>query len=196
MDMYQPYLDLSGVILYQHPFQFFMRSNVLCLGGDQILHDWLRTTDAWTLTKEHFYTQFEMSFFDVSLPPSLAWVTSDHTLKCIETVFATEFHIKGFQTTGITAHLLQNGHTIGIHNDYLEGEETHRLIIQVNPGWQENNGGFLMLFNSDRSSDVAKVIKPINNSCFGFEISPNSFHAVSTVHNYSRYTLVYSFKAY
>ena len=87
------------------------------------------------------------------------------------------------------------GQRIAIHNDYLIGEETHRLIVQVNRGLKDEDGGFFMLFNSFDASDVHRVLRPIHGSAIGFEISPASHHAVSRLYGEERYTLVYSFYA-
>jgi hypothetical protein len=85
-----------------------------------------------------------------------------------------------------------SGQTIRIHNDYIGGEETHWILVQINRGWDDANGGMLMLFDGPRMEDVARVVRPLHASATGFEISPPSFHAVSTIHSGERYTLVYS----
>src|SRR3954465_12073601 len=82
-----------------------------------------------------------------------------------------------------------------IHNDYIGGEETHRLLVQLNRGWDVQDGGVLLLFGSVRPGDICRAVKPSHRSGFAFEISPNSFHAVSRMVNGERYTLVYSFRA-
>jgi Rps23 Pro-64 3,4-dihydroxylase Tpa1-like proline 4-hydroxylase len=92
------------------------------------------------------------------------------------------------------AHKLVNGQKIAIHNDFNNGDETHRLVIHINPHWKEENGGFLMLFSSSNAEDLSKIINPINNTAFGFEISSSSHHAVSKIYDYIRYTIVYTFK--
>jgi hypothetical protein len=38
----------------------------------------------------------------------------------------------------MSAHKLTAGQTIRIHNDWIRGEETHRVLIQVNDGWSMN----------------------------------------------------------
>jgi Rps23 Pro-64 3,4-dihydroxylase Tpa1-like proline 4-hydroxylase len=95
----------------------------------------------------------------------------------------------------VTAHKLLPGQTIRIHNDYVEGGESHRLLIQLNRGWTDSQGGLLMLFDSSRIDDVRRVIRPLHASATAFAISAKSFHAVSTIRGGERYTLVYSFKA-
>lgn len=93
----------------------------------------------------------------------------------------------------IIAHKLIDNQTIRIHNDYLENEDSdsHRLLIQLNPNWQEENGGFLMFF--DEQEEITDIILPTVGSIQGFEISRISNHAVSTIHNAERYTLTFYF---
>ena len=105
------------------------------------------------------------------------------------------FEVALEDSVGIVAHKLVPGQKIGIHNDCLEGEETHRLIIQLNSGWEKDYGGYFMTFNSDDAQDVHQVITPTHNSAIGFAIIQNSHHAVSTVYKANRYTIVCSFKA-
>jgi Rps23 Pro-64 3,4-dihydroxylase Tpa1-like proline 4-hydroxylase len=95
----------------------------------------------------------------------------------------------------ITAHKLNRTQKIRIHNDCRQGGETHRFLIQLNRGWNEANGGLLMLFGGPTVEMLADIISPISRSAFGFEISQASYHAVSQVHHGDRYTLVFSFYA-
>lgn len=177
------------------PFKHFTVDNILNNGLEAIIHDWFEHTDAWGLTEMDFYTQFEFSLFDVVLPNALECLIKDETLTKIEEQFLDVFGNKNYEIVGITAHKLMNGHKIGVHNDFIGDEETHRLLIQINPHWQDDNGGFLMLFNSQDSQDINKIVRPLNNLGFAFEITDKSYHAVSTVYDYSRYTIVYTFKA-
>jgi hypothetical protein len=75
----------------------------------------------------------------------------------------------------------------------LGPEETHRLLIQLNTGWEPKQGGLLMLFGSDSPESLQHVILPAHDSGLAFEISPSSFHAVSTIKRGVRYTIVYTF---
>ena len=94
----------------------------------------------------------------------------------------------------MVAHKLVNSQHIGVHNDYINGDETHRLVLHFNPDWKEENGGYLLLFNSSNANDISQVVSPLNNSAFGFEISKRSHHAVSKIYDFIRYTIVYTFK--
>ena len=93
----------------------------------------------------------------------------------------------------VNAHRLTPGQVIRVHNDYIAGAETHRLLIQLNAGWATAQGGLLMLFEEEDVASVRNVILPVHGSGFAFEISPRSFHAVSEIRNGERYTLVYTF---
>ena len=93
----------------------------------------------------------------------------------------------------VTAHKLIEGHKMGIHNDYIGEQETHRLVVQVNPFWTAEHGGYLMLFEANNPEKVSKLVQPLNNTAIGFEISKASYHAVSMVSKSPRYTVVYTF---
>ncbi len=95
----------------------------------------------------------------------------------------------------VTAHKLVSGQTIRVHNDYRPKGETHRLLIQLNRGWADEQGGLLLLFGSAGANDVRRILRPTHRSAMAFAISPLSFHAVSTIQRGERYTLVYSFQA-
>jgi hypothetical protein len=76
----------------------------------------------------------------------------------------------------------------------LGAEESHRLLIQINEGWEASQGGLLMLLGSAEPESVQSVLLPVHGSGFAFEISPKSFHAVSSIITGERYTLVYTFR--
>ncbi|WP_292625538.1 cyclophane-containing peptide 2OG-Fe(II) oxygenase YhhC [Mesorhizobium sp.] len=100
----------------------------------------------------------------------------------------------GIELVEVTAHRMVVGQTIRIHNDFRLGGETHRILVQLNRGWADDQGGLLMLFGSGDADDVRRVIRPVHGSGLGFNISKSSFHAVSTINVGERFTLVYSFR--
>lgn len=51
-----------------------------------------------------------------------------------------------------------------------------------------------MLFADDTPESVRHVVMPTHGSGFAFEISPVSYHAVSSIRSGERYTLVYTFR--
>jgi Rps23 Pro-64 3,4-dihydroxylase Tpa1-like proline 4-hydroxylase len=188
-------IDLSTLEAEAAPFPYCYDTQVLLGGMDLLVYEWLSQTDLWRITHADFYDQYEFSLWDVALPQALQALQSQATVAAITAKFREVFHLSDIQLVGITAHKLVDGQRIAIHNDYIEGEETHRLVIHFNPNWSEENGGLFMIFASPQVEDLSKVILPIHNSAIGFEISRRSHHAVSTIHGLTRYSIVYTFKA-
>jgi len=187
------YIDLSSVEIGNQPFPHFCSPSALRSGIAFQLFDWLQHTGEWSLTETEFYEQYEFNLLSVDLPNNLRWLISGDTIAIVERRFKTAFAIQSLNLVGVTAHKLINGQRIGIHNDFINGDETHRLVLHINPYWKEENGGYLMLFDSADVQDVSKIISPINNTAFAFEISGDSHHAISKIYDFIRYTIVYTF---
>jgi len=143
--------------------------------ADDVL-DWLESDAPWQLRIADFYEQHEFSFADVLVPRAVGQVEADLD-----------------ERIDITAHKLTAGQRIRIHNDFIPGEESHRLLIQLNRGWSDDNGGALVFFNSEDPRDVHRMLRPVHNTGVLFEISPSSLHAVTPISAGERFTLVLSF---
>ncbi|HEY2293620.1 MAG TPA: cyclophane-containing peptide 2OG-Fe(II) oxygenase YhhC [Thermoanaerobaculia bacterium] len=156
---------------------------------------WLETDALWQLVETDFYEQYEINLADISLPPHLEFLSGRRFLDDLRLKVEHIFSIRLGEKIDCTVHKLTSGQRIRIHNDFIPGEETHRLLIQLNRGWHNDQGGFLMLFNSADPSDVHRVLSPSHDSVVGFAISEDSNHAVSTIHGGERFTLVFSFYA-
>lgn len=155
---------------------------------------WLETEAPWKLRIADFYEQHEFGLSEDTLPPSLRDLIAPQAVSAYIEAMVTPIASGGMRLVEATAHKLSSGQTIRIHNDYIGGEETHRLLVQLNRGWADENGGFLMLFSSPNADDLARIIRPAHGSAVGFEISPVSYHAVSRMVRGERYTLVFSFQ--
>lgn len=177
------------------PFHYFLAARCLSKSLELSLLNWLETAAPWQLKETDFYEQYEFSLLSVDLPDDVRALTSDAALGAARHRMEQIFSCALTERVELVAHKLIAGQRIAIHNDYLPGEETHRLTIQLNRGLQDDDGGFFMLFNSFDASDVHRIVRPVSNSGIGFEIGPASNHAVSRVHGGARYTLVYSFHA-
>lgn len=155
---------------------------------------WLSTEAPWALRVEDFYEQHEFSLLNVPLGEAIAPLASEEFIEEVrqglEQAFAPG---RSLRLVDVNAHRLTPGQVIRVHNDYIEGAETHRLLIQLNAGWTAAQGGLLMLFEDEDVASVRNVILPEHGSGFAFEISPGSFHAVSEIRNGERFTLVYTF---
>jgi Rps23 Pro-64 3,4-dihydroxylase Tpa1-like proline 4-hydroxylase len=176
------------------PFPHAVSGRALSMPLANAVLEWFETAAPWRLRIESFYEQYELNLHQVGLAPDLVPLISDAIIKAIVAQMLSPLTGDRLVLVEANAHKLLPGQTIRIHNDFIGGEETHRVLIQINRNWTDQNGGMLMLFSSPVVDDIARLIRPIHGSGMAFEISPASFHAVSTIHAGERYTLVYSFK--
>jgi Rps23 Pro-64 3,4-dihydroxylase Tpa1-like proline 4-hydroxylase len=185
--------ELDEVKFFSKPFEYFTASSFFKNDVNTTLLKWFEESAPWTLVVKDFYEQYEFSFFDAELPGHIDFLTNSASLLDVKTRIEEVFGVRLAERVDFSAHKLVGGQTIRIHNDFIAGQESHRLVIQLNRGWNSKDGGLLLLFNSDDPKDVHKLVPPLNESCLGFRISPNSNHAVSTIHDAERYSVVYSF---
>ncbi|MFD4121318.1 cyclophane-containing peptide 2OG-Fe(II) oxygenase YhhC [Alcaligenes faecalis] len=166
-----------------------------CLSPDICtkLLEWLEADAPWSLRIADFYEQHEFSFDDVKLPTPIAEAFSQTEMEKLRSHVEQFFNTSLSSRIDVTAHRLTYGQRIRIHNDFIPGEESHRLLIQLNRGWQDSNGGMLVFFNSNNPADIHRVLRPLHNSGVLFEISPASLHAVTPIQDGQRFTLVLSF---
>jgi len=186
--------DLSLRIVNEEPFRYATFRECLATSLSSDILAWFEHDAPWRLKRTDFYEQYEFSCWD-SISPIASHLTSSMVLEAVRSEMMKVFGRTFEDPISVVAHKLLEGQRIGIHNDYLVGEESHRLVIQLNHGLSDDDGGFLMIFNSDDPSDIARVMRPVHVSGFAFEISPASFHAVSEMHGGVRYSLIYSLRA-
>ena len=177
----------------ESPFPYFVANKGLTDVSSMMLLDWLETDAPWVLVEEEFYEQYEFNLHTVNLPERVKPLRELKTLQCVKGFVESAFKVRLLDRIDLTAHKLLPGQTIRVHNDFISGAETHRVLIQLNRGWFDENGGLLIFFNSEEASDIHRVFRPVHNSCVAFAISDRSFHAVSTIRASERFTLVYSF---
>jgi Rps23 Pro-64 3,4-dihydroxylase Tpa1-like proline 4-hydroxylase len=175
------------------PFPYYISEEALTKKAGDSLLDWFGSDAPWKLVETGFYEQYEFSFFSADLPSIIAALIDRPNLERVKGLVQDTFGVVLSDRMDVTAHKLLPGQRIRLHNDYIPGEETHRVLVQLNRGWDDENGGLLMFFNSSDPADIHKVLRPNHNSCTAFEISPDSNHAVTTIHGGERFTLVYSF---
>ena len=186
-------LSLMNARSYSSPFPYFYAADVFLPEVHKALLDWFNIESAWRLAQTDFYEQYEIKLHSASLPSAVAFLTSPPFLTRLQSEAATLFGTTFLNRVEVSAHKLIPGQRIGIHNDYLPGHETHRLLIQVNETEEPDSGGLLMLFRSSNARDVSKILQPKANSAIGFAINTHSHHAVSRQHRGDRFTLVCSF---
>jgi Rps23 Pro-64 3,4-dihydroxylase Tpa1-like proline 4-hydroxylase len=188
-------LNFSPFEVFSEPFSYAVSERAFEDGVSADILAWLESEAPWELVETDFYEQFEFSILDAALPAWLAFLREKRFIDSLATKIRELFGVSLSGRVDATAHRLLPGQRIRIHNDFIPEAETHRLLIQMNRGWEDGDGGFLLFFNSQDPMDVHKVLRPIHNSAVAFAISPKSHHAVTTIHGGERYTLVYSFYA-
>ena len=191
----RPVVDLSTARLEIDPFPFSVLPEALCTEVERSTLSWFERAAPWNLTEESFYCQHEFDMRDVELPSDVAQLAADTTIAEMRDLISALFNRRLQATVDMTAHRLTKGQRIRIHDDYLEGGETHRLIVQLNRGWSAGDGGYLLLFGGGEPEDVRVVLAPVSRQALIFEISRRSHHAVSEVVRGERYSIVYSFHA-
>lgn len=175
------------------PFRYSVLSKALDARVSDALLDWLERDAPWTLRIAEFYEQHEFTVTAEILPPGLRDTFADLALQELRSRVSDIFDAKLSERVDVTAHRLTKGQRIRIHNDFIPGRETHRLLVQLNRGWHDENGGALVLFSGYGESDIHRILRPLHNSGLLFEISSKSLHAVTPINTGERFTLVFSF---
>jgi Rps23 Pro-64 3,4-dihydroxylase Tpa1-like proline 4-hydroxylase len=188
-------LNFSPFEVFSEPFSYAFSARAFDNGVSADILAWLECEAPWKLVETDFYEQLEFSFVDAVLPAGLTFLQEQTFIDSLATEIQKLFGMSLSGRVDATAHRLLPGQRIRIHNDFIPEAETHRLLIQLNRGWRDEDGGFLLFFHSPDPADVHKVLRPVHNSAVAFAISPDSHHAVTAVHGGERYTLVYSFYA-
>jgi len=189
-----PRPDLCSREVVAAPFRYATLTGCFAPQSAEHLLKWFESDAPWVSKQTDFYEQYEFSCWD-SASPATSYLTRGDVLDAVRSAMREMFGREFEPDASVVCHKLVRGHRIGIHNDYLIGEESHRLTLQLNRGLADTDGGFLMLFNSADPADVHRVLRPTHLSALAFEISPGSFHAVSEMHRGERYTIIYSLRA-
>lgn len=181
--------------LERDPFEHLSVPQVLGEAGSEAVLAWFETSAPWRLKVESFYEQYEFSLLDCELPPIIDALVGGNIVQGVRSKVEAVFGTRLDERCDVTAHKLVRGQRIRIHNDYIPGQETHRVLVQLNRGWVDENGGILMLFASEDASDLVKAFRPQHDTGFAFAIGPTSHHAVTPIVSGDRFTLVFSFYA-
>jgi 2OG-Fe(II) oxygenase superfamily len=199
---------LGEVESRRDPFPYFIASKAFDAETATKLLEWLETKAPWRDAKKSFYELCEFDFRDAELPETIAPMFETEYLESVkhrvEGIFSVKFH--GSVTA--SAHKILPGQGVGIHTDFVPenhrerpvedmgqppGRETHRVVVQLNHAFTDAFGGHLLFFNSNKTSDIHRILRPIHNTAVGFALTRNSYHAVSNVRDGVRNTIVYSF---
>src|SRR6266576_2414960 len=140
-------LDLSSVESFSTPFEYFVSPQALRGDLSTSLLAWLETEAPWKLVETDFYEQYEFSLWDVGVPPHLLVLREPDFLNALKTKVEDLLQVEVGNDIDVAAHKLVPGQRIRLHNDFISREKTYRLLIQLNRGCKDEDGGLLLLFN-------------------------------------------------
>ena len=194
--MTQPRLtDPNSLCVFHEPFPYFTATAILDQDSISSLLGWFEADATWKLVETDFYEQHELELGGDEPKKPLDFLTNRGFLERVREEVGRLFDAPFSERVEWAVHKLLPGQRIRIHNDLLDGGETHRVILHMNRRWSLSKGGFLMFFNSPDPADIHRVLMPLNRSLVGFEISEKSSHAVSLVLDGERFAIVYSLYA-
>lgn len=179
-------------IPYRYTFSTYSVSEPLY---NQVI-SWLEMNTSWNLVEADFYTQYELNLHEADLPSDLSFITSIKYLNYLKAYIESVYNVNLLEKFDVVAHKLTKGHIIKIHNDYLSNQkprESHRLLLHLNRDWHIDNGGLCMIFSDNDSESVTSIVNPEGKLMQSFEISENSYHAVSKIYGGNRLTIIFTF---
>lgn len=74
----------------------------------------------------------------------------------------------------------------GMHNDFVEGEDTIVTFLYLSAGWKKEYGGELLLYSHDAAIEPAASVQPLQNRFVAFRTLPTHWHAVAKVQHWMR----------
>jgi hypothetical protein len=178
----------------KEPFSYSVAAEVYDEATCETLLRYLEHEAPWRLVRQSFYSQYELTF-DKEMLSGVCDLLGPVQLRRIRRVIEESFQVQLEDRVEAVAHKMIKGQKIGIHNDFGAPWRTHRLVVQLNRGFEENPGGQLIFFNSHDSNDVHRAFPPVHNTAVAFALTSAAYHAVSEITEGVRYSIVYSFWA-
>lgn len=190
-------LTFTGGVRRANPFLHVVIPDCIDLTLAESLLRWFEKEAPWQFSAvDEFYQLLDMDLRGAILPKDLRILVDGSFLEDVRTNMADLMNARLTSKIDVTAHKMQVGCRIGTHTDHGSLGQTHRLLIHLNRGWTAEDGGLLMLLDEERPSPQSRNLRcylPHHRRAIGFEISPNSYHAVSTVVMGDRFALCFSF---
>ena len=190
-------LSLAGSVLQRDPFLHMVIPDCMSERLAESLLTWFEEEAEWkSCAIDDFYQLSDIDLRSAEIPEDLRILVDSAFLEDLRNRVAHFVNAHFSSKIDVTAHKMMPGCRIRVHNDHGDLGQTHRLLVHLNRGWTTENGGLLMLFDEEHPSLESSNLKcylPHHRRAIGFEISPKSFHAVSTVTTGDRYALCFSF---
>lgn len=185
-------LNFSDTIFRLEPYFHFVTSQALSKKIYSELIEWCNHDEHDWLQKNSILSNHDyITFKDNEKTSLIEFFESSHSL------FEPFFNVYFEPEVKLGLIKMKKGDEHRIHNDFIDnGGITHRVIIQLNSGWETHYGGETLIFSSEKETDLQYIYPPFSNLALGFKISQNSYHAVTKIkeNNFTRYSFVLSFK--
>ncbi len=191
-----PLTDSRRIALFSEPFPHFVCPEFLDAATADVLLAWLEARPWRSVGLDGYEGYCDVPLTSGNLPRDLDGLVAPGFLVQLRQLMAQFFSIDGSGDVRATAHRILTGGALSAHTDVSHIRFTHRLLVQLNRGWEPECGGLLCLHagNPHTSQEpLWKSVPPIHRSGFAFEISERSFHSVTPVLHGQRYTLSYTF---
>lgn len=121
---------LASPVNQLKPFRYSVIPRALESSVGDALLDWFEKDAPWTLRIAEFYEQHEFTVTSELLPTHLRELFSATALGSPPAHVTKLFDVQLAGRIDITAHRLTKGQRIRIHNDYIPGQESPRLLFE------------------------------------------------------------------
>jgi hypothetical protein len=191
-----PLTDSRRIAFFANPYPHFACPEFLDSATADALLAWLEARQWRSLGLDGYEGYSDIPLTASNLPEALSGLVAPGFLIQLRELMAQFFSIDGSGIVRATAHRILTGGALGAHTDRTHIRFSHRLLVQLNRGWNPECGGLLCLHAGiprPGEESPRKFVPPIHRSAFAFEISERSFHSVTPVLDGERFTLSYTF---
>ena len=191
-----PVTNSRLIAFFSEPFPHFECPEFLDVATADALLAWLEARQWRSVGLDGYDGYCDVPLTASNLPEALSGLVAPGFLMELRQLMAQFFLIDSSGHVRFIAHRILTGGALSPHTDVSHNRFTHRLLVQLNRGWNPEYGGLLCLHagNPHASQEsLRKSVPPIHRSGFAFEVSQCSFHSVTPVLHGQRYTLSYTF---
>lgn len=192
-------LRFEGIERVAEPYPHFTVRSTLDNALADELSRWLERTDRWMLKNDPSGAFYNFFLSASMIPRSLSEFFSPGNLKVFKGVIEDLFEVRMSPEIFISANRFAEGQSLKVHSDFADPSvrderynPTHRFLIYLNRGWQEEQGGHLGLYRAPGDHVPTVRIAPSMNRGVGLDLGPGSYHAVLSAPRGSRYSLCFS----
>lgn len=162
---------LADAIVHRSPYRYAMSAAAL---GPEAAHALARLFDEdvpWARHDASFYACFLAVVTD-RVDPALRVALARRVSVLLDVPLTDDVHV--------TVQRMDLGDHALVHTDRpLVGYEAARVVVQLNPGWRDEDGGRLEVHASEQGGQPVATMLPTFDAAFAFAQTPASHHAVA-----------------